>query len=560
MVDYDAIVIGSGAGGLAAALCLARAGKRVLVAEQHYLPGGWCHSFNLGGYHFSPGVHYIGDLGPGGFMREAYEGLGVANDLPFLELNPDGFDHIIVGDERFDVPRGKKDFANRLKARFPSEAVGIDDFMNTIEAMGGELVQLLKGGRRRDLLTMPWRAPLTARFATTSLERFLDRYTQDPRLRAILSIQAGDHGMAPSRAPMAMHGFVLAHYFNGAFYPKGGARSIPRAFIRQIREHGGEIRVKTAVKRILVEGYGPWRRAVGVELADGTTLRANTVISNADPHRTFNMIDDYYQSRKMKRKLGATSYGVSALSLFFAVDMDLKAMGYDSGNYWYARTPSIESTYTFARRPHLDGTEVMPGVFLTITTLKDPSKRKDGLHTCEAFCIVSYDAFAKWAHTKHGERPDDYKAFKSALSERMFEALENIVPGIRKHVVYSELGTPLTNRFYVGATQGNLYGIEKSWRQIGPMAFPIRTPLNGLYMCGASTLGHGVSGATMSGIRAAEIALGCSRDAFYDSRGQHLEIYPSDHPETWPTHVRPPTPASSPEQNMSALPDVSAVC
>ena len=91
-VDVDSIVIGSGAGGLTAALALARGGGRVLVLEQHYLPGGWCHSFPLGGYQFNTGVHYVGTLGPGGGLRRIYEGLGVTDELVFCELNPDGYD------------------------------------------------------------------------------------------------------------------------------------------------------------------------------------------------------------------------------------------------------------------------------------------------------------------------------------------------------------------------------------------------------------------------------------------------------------------------------------
>ncbi len=138
-MDYDCIVIGSGAGGLTAAVALAQSGKKVLVLEQHDRPGGWTHSFTLEGYRFSPGVHYIGDLQEGGGLRHIYDGLGVSQDLTFCELNPDGYDHIIIGDRRVDFPKGKENLIDRLKSHFPHEARGIDgyfsDMINMIESL-----------------------------------------------------------------------------------------------------------------------------------------------------------------------------------------------------------------------------------------------------------------------------------------------------------------------------------------------------------------------------------------------------------------------------------------
>ena len=115
------------------------------------------------------------------------------------------------------------------------------------------------------------------------------------------------------------------------------------------------------------------------------------------------------------------------------------------------------------------------------------------------------------ARTEHGERPAEYRAFKAQLEDMMFDMLHQMVPGLRDNVVFSELGTPLTNRYYVAATDGNLYGTEKRRGQIGPVSYPMKTPVDGLWMCGASTIGHGVAGATFSGVMVAQKILGAKK-------------------------------------------------
>lgn len=539
-MDYDAIVIGSGAGGLTAALAMQQAGKRVICLEQHYHPGGWCHSFDLGGYHFSPGVHYIGELEPGGRMRAIYEGLGVSRDLEFCELNPDGYDHILVAGERFDIPKGKLAYADRLKSRFPGEARGIDGYLDTVERLGRELGAFTTMRMPWDLLLMPFKAPAVARWGLSTFESLLDAHVRDPRLRAILAGQCGDHGLPPSMAPAVLHAATAAHYFDGGFYPRGGGAALPRAFIRGLKRAGGEIRTRTRVEKILLEGRGGRRRAIGVKLADGQEIRAKHVISNADPHVTFGRLVGRDQcSFWLRRRLDRTRYSVSAISLFMAVDMDVRAAGLDSGNFWFYDTTDVDGIYKLGMDTRAVSVEQIPGFFLTCTTLKDPTKMRKGHHTLEAFAFVPYESFSQWATTTYGERPESYQALKRDLTARMLRAAGRVVLGLEKHVVFSDLGTPLTNRFYCESSFGNLYGTEKSRFQVGPWAYPIRTEIEGLFLCGASTISHGVLGATMSGLIAAARVLGCrTREVITGPSGPPIRIYPSENPGAWPEELR----------------------
>lgn len=535
MPDYDTIIIGSGAGGLTAGLALAQAGQRVLICEQHDVPGGWTHSFTLEGYRFSPGVHYIGGIQPGGRMRQIYEGLGVSQDLVFCELNPDGFDHIIIGNEQFDIPKGKENYIARLKEHFPQEKQGIDNLFATIDKVNADLSKLARIKSPADALTAPFQATTALRWSFRTAKSLIDKYISDPLLKAILVGQSGDHGLPPSMVSAPMHTGVMTHYFDGGYYPMGGGFAIPRAFVRALKRAGGELRLQTIVEKILLQG----NRAVGVRLADGSELTANNIVSNADPGVTFGkLIGVEHVNGRIRRKLNKTTYSTSALSLFFAVDMDLRAAGLDSGNYWFYPDADLDKHYRDGQTDAVLHQDKPSAMFLTVTTLKDPTKMHSGHHTLESFAFVNYKPFEKWAGQPEGDRDWEYQQLKERLMGGMLARLDEQVPGISSHVVFKDLGTPLTNQHYINATDGNLYGIDKTVWQVGPFAYNTKTQFDGLWMCGASTLSHGVAGATASGLAVARQILNCRIPDLLQQNGPELQVYPSEDISQWPEELQ----------------------
>lgn len=502
-MSFDAIVIGSGAGGLTAAVALARAGQRVLVLEQHYLPGGWMHSFTLDGYSFSPGVHYLGELGPGGSLRRIFEGLGLAAHLSFWELNPDAYDHLLIAGERFDVPRGYARHLSRMRCRFPALRAQLGEYFARTRAIANDLRHcdhLLSFPR---VLRLPWLAPALTRWGLSTAGRLLDKSgIHDPMARALLAARCGNHGLAPSRVSAPVHAAMTEHYTDGAFYPRGGARRIGAAYVRELRRRGGTLALSMRVRRILVEA----NRAVGVELDSGERILGRRILSNADAVTTYTRLLPERYAPRQRRKARRLEPSVSCLSMFAAVDTDLRARGFDSGNYWFYRHREIDRHYRRAalRLPKADGVDAL---FLSISSLKDPTARRDGEHTLEMFTFVPYAPFARWRHTPPEARPAAYHALKRRLTEQLLSAAEQVIPGLRRDLTFCELGTPLTNDYFCATREGACYGTAKTPWQVGPFSVGTEAPVKNLYLCGASTLSHGVAGAVISGLMVARAVL-----------------------------------------------------
>jgi phytoene dehydrogenase-like protein len=454
--------------------------------------------------------------------------------MVFFEMNKKGYEHCHIGDEKFSMPSGIENLKTELCKRFPEEKKAIIKYIDLVKTIHTQMLKIPKIHGFWEHLTIPFKTKYVGKFAPFTLKRVIDWHIKDPLLKSILNVQCGDHGLPPYKASFLVHSMLMAHYFDGGYYPMGGGGGYVKAFTKNIKSLGGEIRTKSKVDRILVEK----KKAIGVKLENGEIIKADRVISNADPNITFfDLVGENNISKKLKKKLDNTKYSVTSLILFLTLDIDVTKYGIDSGNIWKISEPDLDAVYGNLTQNNILNGDEFSGVFLSCTSLKDPASFNGRYHNFEIVTFLDYSAFEEFEkgndyHTK------EYEAFKKKLLHKMLNTVERLIPDARKHIIQAELGTPMTNNYYINSTRGSVYGTEKSLKGVGPFAFKAKTEIENLFLVGASTLSHGVGGATNSGVEAVAKILGCkAQDLLSENKDQKLRIYDAENSKSWPDWV-----------------------
>ncbi len=500
---YDVIVIGSGMGGLTSALLMSRAGLKTLVLEHHFAPGGNAQTFRRKKmFDFDVGLHYIGDCGPGGLFPMAMERLGLAGKLEFLPMDRDGFDTLIYPDLEFRVPVGWENYEGRLKETFPQEARAIERLLRVLRGLtGGPAAEVESLERRLGKPAADW-----------TLGEVFDSFECSLRLRSVVSAEAGTYGAPPSRAAATIHAGILGHYLkDGGYYVRGGGRALVGALVSALEESGGELRLRSRVKRILVENG----RAVGVELAkSGEVFRSKFVLSNADAKRTLlEMVGEEHLSPALAERLRAYRMALPMFIIYLALEVDPRDLGLRNSNYMMFPTYDHEEQYAAC---YAGEVPEKPAAFATIASLKDPDSRNlapEGYTNLQIMTLAPA-SLTSWGTEKgpgSGGRyrhTTPYTVAKRLLEERVLQTTEEMMPGLLKKIYWCESATPLTQERFTLSTGGTSYGFEHTPDQSGQHRLPVQTEIPGLYLAGANTqFGHGIAGAMVGGIAASSAVI-----------------------------------------------------
>ena len=509
---YDALVVGSGIGGLTTAALLSERGWRVAVLEQHYTAGGNTHSYERAGYDWDVGVHYIGDMGAKTTTRRLMDFL-TQRQLDWAPMDAH-YDRYFIGDRVYDAVAGREEFRDNLVGYFPREASAIDRYL--------ELQREVSRAMRTFTLERtlpPWMAavagPLLRRRLPRSFQRttweVLSELTSDAELIAVLTGQWGDLGLPPKRSSFVIQALVAKHYLHGGFYPVGGASRMAETILPRIRATGGEVFTYARVEEVLLRD-GSVR---GVRMTDGSEIASSRVISGAGVVNTFARLlpKEVAHQHGYDALLTRVTPSIGHLGVYIGLEGTAAELGLPKTNYWiYPDGNDYDATIDrFIANPQ----GPFPVVYVSFPSAKDPDfeRRHPGRSTIEIVAPVPYEVFERWAGTTWGKRGDDYESIKQAYGERLLEHLYTALPQLRGRIDYWEVSTPLSMQWFCGYGRGELYGLDHDPARMNQDWLRPRTRIPGLWLTGQDIMSCGVAGAMMGGVASATTIAGLRRMA-----------------------------------------------
>ncbi|UCG50884.1 MAG: NAD(P)/FAD-dependent oxidoreductase [Candidatus Latescibacterota bacterium] len=494
--EYDAVIIGSGLGGLSCAAAFARQGFRALVLEKHDRAGGYATTFKRpGGFVFDVSLHSTA-VGERDGVYNVIPGFSEITDVEFVPhpvLYRSVFPEHDIRVPQRDVPT----FIDLLAGHFEDEREGIQGIFEDMNGLSNDVQRFMGTGGDVDMDQLEVDFPHLARNYTRTWADMVDARIRNPKLKAVVSSLWGYYGLPPSKLASVYYALPTAGYLEyGGYYPHGKSQKISNAFVRFIEEREGTVLLKTRVKEIMIENHA----AVGVLTEDGRTYKGKVVVSNANAYDTFHtmMNEDEYLADYLAR-MDQFSVSLSSFQVFLGLNKDLIAeTGIKDTEIFYQPSYDLDAHYKAALEADVEAGMVAITLYDNLYEGYSPK----GKNTLNILVLQGYDYWEKYATDYWKREKTAYIAEKERMARVLIEIAEKkLLPGLSKAIEVKEIGTPLTNIRYTNNYRGAIYGWDQTVDNSGQNRLGHKTPINNLYLTGAWTRpGHGYGGVIWSGI------------------------------------------------------------
>lgn len=434
---YDVVIIGAGIGGLVCGCYLAKAGMKVLIAEQHYKPGGYCTSFTRHGFTFDAAAHSFGSYRRDGNMNKVLRELDLDKRIKIKRYDPS--DIIISPDYKITFWADIDKTIQGLQHAFLNEAKNISNF-----------IQYLTTSKPIDF----------AALRRKTFKDLLDQYFNNDKLKAILSLPILGNGALPPSLISAFTGSKIFAEFilDGGYYPDGGMQTLPDVLAERFKELGGELKLSCFVKKIKVKD----NRVIGVILKKADFIPSKYVVSNCDARQTFfKLLERKVVKEEVLNKIGSMTPSLSLFILYLGIDKPVRFLPKPGTNVWFLPHYNIEDMYLSAKDRKINN-------FDAHMVRLSPDKK-----TVLAFVNAPFKNKKFWNDNK-------YK-FIDAFINRIEKYT---IPGLSKHLVYKDAATPHTLYRYTLNYKGAAYGWASTPSQLFTPELRQTTQLKGLFLTG----------------------------------------------------------------------------
>ena len=463
---YDVIIIGSGIGGLIAGNILQKKGYQVSIFEKNDYHGGYYTNFKRKDFNFDVNLHWTCGCEKRGMVYNILKRFNGENCVKFIKLKV--LYHWIdqQNNINFHASTSLPEYIETLVEIFPQEEEEIRRFFALYSNILDPIV--------------------IKRLSNKKVFEIINPHFSNPILKNVILASLGFFGWPPDElSAFFMAAFSMFHFFQGAYYIKGGAGTFSNALADIFTKNGGILKNRTEVIKLIFEG----KKVSGVIIEDKEknkkSYHSHVTIANSNPMLLINNLSsdgDFLNTYVDKIKRREPS--LSAVNLYLGLNLDLKNYNISDYMIW---TPLYRDNTIDDLKESLEIADYsrIPIGTITIYSNIDPTCCPEGKSVISVLCYAKPEPFEKIYNLKNGNK-EKYTSLKNKIAEQLIETISKIlkIPDLKSHIEVMELATPITFGRYSNNPSGSIMGWQMSPEQHIFNPLTQKTPIENLFLCG----------------------------------------------------------------------------